>query len=205
MKSKRIMKEIFDWGRTLIFAVLLSILISGFIVQPSIISEASMEPTLVGQDSFHDDKVGDRVMIFKSVYILGNAPKYGDIVIIDSRVDRERTFMDEIIDNPLIKRIMRENNDRHFWIKRVIGEAGDFLEFKEGTVYRNDAALVEDYIKEAMIGDFESVLVPENHVFVMGDNRNMSRDSREIGPVPTENVVGKVLFRFYPFDKISKY
>ncbi|MCC5912711.1 MAG: signal peptidase I [Clostridiaceae bacterium] len=205
MTSKRIMKEILEWTKVIVVSLLISVFISAFILQPSIVSEASMEPTLEGESSFDADKVGDHVMVFKSAYILGKEPKYGDIVIVDSRVERQRTLKDEVIDNPLIRRITNEDTGRHFWIKRVIGKAGDLLEFKEGAVYRNGIALEEDYIKEDMLHAFESVVVPEDHVFVMGDNRNVSMDSREIGPVPVENVVGKVFFRFYPFDKISKY
>ncbi|SNR94505.1 signal peptidase I Serine peptidase. MEROPS family S26A [Anaerovirgula multivorans] len=205
MKKKRIIKEILEWSKTLLFALLISILISIFIFQPSIVSEASMEPTLEGESSFDADKVGDHVMIFKSAYILGKDPKYGDIVIIDSRVDRKRTLKDEFVDNPLVSRMINNNTDRRFWIKRVIGEAGDLLEFKEGKVYRNGVALVEDYIKEDMLYDFEPVVVPENHVFVMGDNRNISFDSRAIGSIPVENVLGKVFIRFYPLNKINMY
>lgn len=205
MKKKRIIKEILDWSKTLLFALLISILISVFIFQPSIVSEASMEPTLEGESSLDIDKVGDHVMIFKSAYILGKDPKYGDIVIIDSRVDRKRTLKDEFVDNPLVSRMINNNTDRRFWIKRVIGEAGDLLEFEEGKVYRNGVALVEDYIKEDMLYDFEPVVVPENHVFVMGDNRNISFDSRAIGSIPVENVLGKVFIRFYPLNKINMY
>ncbi|AOY74538.1 signal peptidase I [Clostridium formicaceticum] len=205
MKSERIIKEILEWGKILLFSLVASIFLSAFILQPSIVCEASMEPTLEGKSSFDVNKAGDYVMIFKSAYILGNEPEYGDIVIIDSRVNRQRTLKDKVIDNPLIRRAMNDTNDRQFWIKRVIGEAGDLLEFKEGTVYRNGIALEEDYIKEDMMKAFETIKVPENHVFVMGDNRNISIDSREIGSVPVENVLGKVIFRFYPFNKISIY
>lgn len=205
MMKNKIIKEIVDWSKTLLFALAISIFISAFIFQPSIVSEASMEPTLEGVSSFEPNKVGDHVMIFKSAYALGKEPKYGDIVIIDSRVDRKRTLKDEFIDNPLVGKITQNNPDKRFWIKRVIGEAGDLLEFKEGKVYRNGVELVEDYIKEDMLYGFESIVVPEEQVFVMGDNRNISIDSRAIGPVPVENVLGKVFLRFYPFNKINTY
>ncbi|MGO4890492.1 signal peptidase I [Anaerobacillus sp. MEB173] len=81
-------------------------------------------------------------------------------------------------------------------MKRIIGDEGDTLEYKDGRVYRNGEELIEEYLKEDMTFPFETIVVPEKHVFVMGDNRNGSRDSREIGPVPIDNIVGKVLLRF---------
>jgi signal peptidase I len=113
---------------------------------------------------------------------------------------------DNLFESPIVSMIFESNDsDKKNWIKRIIGEEGDTLEYKNGRVYRNGEELVEDYIKEDMTFPFETIVVPENHVFVMGDNRNGSRDSREIGPVPNENIVGKVFLRFYPFDKIRKF
>lgn len=102
--------------------------------------------------------------------------------------------------------IIRNNDDeKNYWIKRVIGEAGDTIEFKDGRVYRNGTELVEIYIKEEMVVPFETIVVPENYIFVMGDNRNGSKDSRDIGPIPKENVLGKVLLRYYPLNKINNF
>jgi len=72
-------------------------------------------------------------------------------------------------------------------------------------VYRNGEKLEEDYTKEKMSTSFEKVTVPEGHVYVMGDNRNISHDSRAIGPVPTDHIVGKVFLRYYPFNQIDLF
>lgn len=166
-----------------------------------------MEPTLAGVDIYNPDKIADRVMVYKSSYLLGESPQYNEVVIIDSHIDQKRTIKDNFLQNPLVSLVMKDQNadSKRYWIKRIIGVAGDTLEYKNGKVYRNGEELKEGYIKEDMVWPFETVVVPEGHVFVMGDNRNFSCDSREIGPVPTENVVGKVFIRFYPFEKVSKF
>ena len=82
------------------------------------------------------------------------------------------------------------------WVKRVIGRPGDVLEFKDGHVWRNGEQLQEPYTKDTIMNYTRStpVTIPEGHVFVMGDNRNHSSDSRFIGPVPVDHVLGFVSY-----------
>jgi signal peptidase I len=81
-----------------------------------------------------------------------------------------------------------------FFVKRVIGKPGDVLEFKAHKVYRNSEALNEPYIKEMMNYESDNKwVVPDNHIFVLGDNRNNSEDSRMIGFIPLDHVMGKKL------------
>ncbi|ARK30586.1 signal peptidase I [Halalkalibacter krulwichiae] len=201
MRSRTI--SYLKWGNILVLALVFAISINIFLVQPYIVSGSSMEPTLAGEDFLETDKVGDRILVFKSAYILGNVPEYGEMVIIDSRVDHTRTIKDQLLDSPILSFFSNSRNKGNIWIKRVIGEAGDTIEFKDGSIYRNGDILMEDYIKEEMLVENEKFVIPKEHVFVMGDNRNNSSDSREIGPVPIENVVGKVILRFYPFERIG--
>ena len=144
-----------------------------------------MDPTL------HNKQ---RVYVSKLSHTFSNEPDYGDIVIIDSRVNQPRTFLSDLKDSPLLS-LFGNKNDRHIWIKRVIGKPGDTLEFKDHLVYRNGIALDEPYIKEKMsyISDKKWV-VPEKHIFVMGDNRNNSSDSRVIGFIPFDHVLGEKVF-----------
>ena len=101
--------------------------------------------------------------------------------------------MDDVMENPLIQLLTRDEN-RVYYVKRVIGKPGDVLEISSGELYRNGEKLEEPYIKETMNafsqGKWE---VPDGHVFVMGDNRNHSDDSRSIGAVPLNHVLGKKL------------
>lgn len=206
MINKKGMSEVFNWSKAILFAVSISIIVSAFILQPFTVSGSSMEPTLDGENPYNKAKIGDRVMVYKGGLISGEVPKFNDIVIIDSRIDKKRGIKDHFSESPIVQMFLGDiDSENRFWIKRIIGKEGDILEYKDGKVYRNGKELVEDYIKEYMTFPFETIIVPENHVFVMGDNRNGSRDSREIGPVPIENIVGKVFLRFYPIDKIRTF
>ncbi len=89
------------------------------------------------------------------------------------------------------------------YIKRVIGMPGDRLRIKDGTLYINDTANY-DYFDDVIRADMDQITVPDDCVFVMGDNRNQSRDSRDesVGPIPYEKVLGKALFVIWPLDQI---
>ncbi len=186
----KILKEIMGWIGTIVISVVVALLIIIFLFQPTSVNGESMESTL------HNS---DKIIINKTQNLFHSKPDYKDIVIIDSRVDRERKFIDNIIDPlkyNLIATRFTGNKDEIFWVKRVIGKAGDTLQFKDGKVIRNGETLEETYIKEPMFYQSdEKITVPENCIFVMGDNRNFSKDSREIGSVPLDHVVGKYLFK----------
>ncbi|MNW52539.1 Signal peptidase I S [compost metagenome] len=179
---KKIFKEVQSWSIAIIIGFVLSLVIGIFIIQPYKVDGHSMEPTL-------NDK--QRIYAWKMNHTFDKLPDYGDIVIIDSRVDRERTLMDDFMEHPLINLLSGKHDDEIFYVKRVIGLPGDTIEVKNGGVYRNGELLNEPYIKEAMTeGVNQKWEVPEDHVFVMGDNRNNSNDSRSIGPVPQDHVMG---------------
>ena len=89
-------------------------------------------------------------------------------------------------------------------IKRVIGKAGDSIEIKNGSVYRNGSIISEEYIKESTEGEV-SLIVPKGGIFVLGDNRSHSYDSRDIGIVPESELKGKVILRWYPFYTIKRF
>jgi signal peptidase I len=181
----KLLKEAFGWVGTLVTAFAISILISTFVFQPTKVLGSSMEPTLRDQQ---------RIYILKIPHTLNNMPEYGDVVIIDSRVNRERTLKDDLKENPFYKLVSgSENTD--IWVKRVIGKPGDVLEFKDGKVFRNGQPLEEPYLKETMkYTSPKKFTVPDNHVYVMGDNRNHSSDSRMIGSVPLDHVLGVKVF-----------
>ena len=92
------------------------------------------------------------------------------------------------------------------FIKRIIAIEGDTLWISEGDVYLNGEVLDEPYIKEATKGTWGPYTVPEGKVFVMGDNRNNSDDSRiSVGYLDVKDIKGRAIFRFYPFDKMTVF
>lgn len=191
----KLLTEIIEWIKSLIIAIIIALFINIFIFELSVVDGQSMLPTLHNKD---------RVFALKHNFILNYDFDYGDIVIIDSKVNQIRTFLDEVLDSSIIRNIRRDFS-RDFWVKRVIGKGGDTIEIKDGKLYRNSVLINEDYINEEMKSQDVKFIVPENYIFVMGDNRNFSNDSRYIGPVPIENVRAKVLYRVFPLSSIKKF
>lgn len=183
----KLLKELADWAYSLAVALALAIVINAFVFQPTRVVGGSMEPNL------HNN---DYVFVSKLSHTFAGVPDYGDVVIIDSRVFRDRSIKDDIADpiSTYLNVAKITEIDNHIWIKRVIGKPGDTIEIKEGKVYRNGTVLDEPYIKESMKPAApKKVIVPSSQVYVMGDNRNNSSDSRYIGPVPVSHVLGKVV------------
>jgi|LSQX01.2.fsa_nt_gb signal peptidase I len=201
-KPKIIAEMLLQWVKTIITSLSISLFITLFLFQPFYVEGSSMEPTFKGGIPYSRKRTGDFIMV-SNIY---NEPDYGDIVIVDGRKHINRTFKNKLLENPVVSGLVtRQRNNRHLWIKRVIGKAGDKIEFKDGHLYRNDVLIVEDYLKEGMRESLSAITVPEDHVFVMGDNRNVSLDSRHVGPLPARNIVGKVFVRIFPFNKINTF
>ncbi|CAM2863706.1 signal peptidase I [Paenibacillus sediminis] len=180
----KVLKEIGTWLSSIGIGFILTLFVGIFVFQPYKVDGHSMDPTL------HDK---ERIYVSKLSHTFSKEPDYGDIVVIDSRIDRKRSFKDSVIEHPLIQFIMGKNTkeDHTFYVKRVIGKPGDVLEFKDHKVYRNGVALQEPYLKETMnFVSNQKWIVPKDHIFVMGDNRNNSNDSRNIGYIPLDHVMG---------------
>ena len=124
----------------------------------------------------------DRLIALRTAYWFSE-PKRGDIVVFHY-----------------------PDNEEELYIKRVIGTPGDTVEGKDGIVYVNGEALEEPYIKEPAEEDFGPYQVPKESYFMLGDNRNHSRDSRdwENTYVKKNKILGKAFLRYYPnFKKFS--
>lgn len=124
------------------------------------------------EPTFHD---GDYVIVNRLAY-RGSDFTRGDVVVFPYPLNREEDF-----------------------IKRVIALPGDRVYIQGGQVYVNSVAILEDYLAEPTFGNMAELVVPEGHVFVMGDNRNDSSDSRVWGPLGVDEVIGKAIFRYWPF------
>ncbi len=191
----KILTEILSWIGTILGSILLALAIVIFLFQPTVVNGPSMENTL------HNE---DKIVINKTQNIFHSVPDYEKIVIIDSRVDRKRSFKDNIID-PIKYNLITykfffnedefSSDDEIFWVKRVIGRPNDVIKFENNKVFRNGEELKESYIKEEAYYEDAEITVPDNCIFVMGDNRNNSTDSRIIGCIPLGNVIGTYWFK----------
>ena len=154
------------------------------------------------------------VILFFMIYIVsvtqvvGNSMystlKDGDVLILNKFKYR---FFD-------IKRgdiISLENDDTKYLIKRVIGLPGDSISIKDNTLYINGEVYIENYLEEGLVyDDFELTslgyqVIPDDMYFVLGDNRADSVDSREIGLVSKDDIIGKISFRIWPLNKLAVF
>ena len=162
--------------KELIVAALIAFLIMQF-VKPTIVKESSMQPTLFENNY---------IFLSKQSYNIGD-PKRGDIVVFHTNLTTQK-------------------GEEKLLIKRIIGLPGDKISIMEGEVFINDEKQNEEYILDGFTsGAIDNFVVPENQVFVMGDNRAVSLDSRaeEIGTIDIDEIVGKAFFRLYPFGDIG--
>jgi signal peptidase I len=166
-------------AKTLGVSLLLAFGIRQFVAEPRYIPSESMVPTLA---------VNDRLMVEKISYLF-NPPERLDIVVFWPP-DRLKEL------NPALK--------KDAFIKRVIGLPGEKVEVRDGKVFINDVALVEDYIAAKPNYQWGPQVIPENSYLVFGDNRNNSFDSHFWGYVPRENIIGRAAFRFWPLGRIGE-
>ncbi len=192
-KKNSIGKEIFEWVLVIVAALVISMLIKAFVFSTYKVTMNSMENTL--QD-------GQHVIVYKTGYMIGE-PKRGDIIVF---VHEEGKF------EGVLKYLPIANPGEVDYIKRVIGLPGDVIDIQDGKVLRKNAGetefieLDEPYIKDQMTESNGMKLpytVEENKLFVMGDNRLQSLDSRKIGTIDRDKVVGKAVFRIWPFSEFG--
>jgi signal peptidase I len=174
----------------IIMAFVLALLIKTFLVQAFFIPSGSMEPTLVP---------GDRVLVLKVPYYFGD-PDRGDIIVFedpDPSGVPERGIVSGFF-HWMFEGLGVQRPDSEDFIKRVIGTPGDTVWAKDGQVYVNGDPIEEPYLTQPT-DDFRKTIVPEGRLFVMGDNRGNSLDSRfSLGFVPIDKVIGKAEIVIWP-------
>ena len=174
-------KELREWAVAIIAAVLIALFVRQFVFTLVNVKGASMEPSL------HEN---DRLYVNRLFY----KPEKGDVVIFRPKTDPNRPY-----------------------VKRVIATEGDtvYIDFRTGDVYVNDEIIDEPYIKakskaihgyisklirEDRYAKDDPILIQPGYVWCMGDNRNNSLDSRELGPIPVDEIIGGAVFRFWPLS-----
>ncbi|MDY0407652.1 signal peptidase I [Virgibacillus soli] len=171
--------HISEWIKALFIAIILTFIIRTFFFTPVIVNGYSMEPTLHEEERIIVSKIGE--------------PKRFDIIVFHA-------------------------TDKKDYVKRVIGLPGDRVEYKDDILYINGEPYEEPYLDEfkqkvidkPLTHSFTleqtpvgSEVVPEGHLFVLGDNRRGSEDSRHIGAIPMEKVVGTTRIVYYPFKDMK--
>lgn len=199
-------REIFEWFYTIVIALIIAFIIKGFIFDIVEVDGPSMFPTLVDND---------RLIVTK----LGYKPKQGDIVILDSAYKRRTNYYEEtasednksvniaykLINYPTLPKDMKIK----YYVKRVIALEGQTVDIKDGEVWVDGELLEEEYydgVTDRIDPSMEFPLtVDEGCVFVMGDNRPRSLDSRDssLGQVPVKAVIGKSVWRIWPLSSFG--
>jgi signal peptidase I len=168
-------------------ALVIAVVVKTFLFQAFYIPSGSMLETL---------QINDRVLVNKLSYRFGDVHR-GDVVVFD-RGNRPPESPPEALFRNLLESIGIRTPEADL-IKRVIGLPGETIEIRDNTVYVDGAPLREPYLREGThMPDFPAEKVPQGEYFVMGDNRNSSRDSRFDGPIESEHIVGRAFVIVWP-------
>jgi len=182
-KTEKEKNELWEWTKALLIAFAIAAFIRYFLFTPIVVDGDSMMPTLEN---------GDRMIVNKFSYKIGEPNRF-DIVVFHAPEQKD-------------------------YIKRVIGVPGDFVEYKDDQLYINGEPIDEPYLdaykaeisEGNLTGDFSLKdidpsldVIPEGYVFVMGDNRRFSKDSRHIGIVDQKEIIGNTSIIFWPLNEIE--
>ena len=170
-----------SWKGLLVW-ILIALLLRWQAVEPRWIPSGSMIPTLQIQDRILIEKITPR---------------------INQKLNKHLNLNTIVIFKP--PTILKEAgySDGSALIKRVVGLPGDKIEVTNGKLYRNEKEINEPWIQEPIQYEMEAIKVPENSLWVLGDNRNNSLDSHVWGALPEKNLIGTALARYWPLKKIG--
>ena len=177
-KKVSVRTTVLEWLKDILIAFLIAVVVLQFI-KPTVVKQRSMEPNFVTNDYLFVSR--------QSYKLLGGEPQRGDVVVFRSD-------------------LTTEDGHNKLLIKRVIGLPGEVISIHDGDVFINGVAIDDSYTMDQFTnGTMAELTVPENSVFCMGDNRVVSVDSRsnEVGCVPYDAIVGKVVFRLFPFSNMG--
>lgn len=207
-------KDILEWIACILIAFVLALTIRYFVGTPTIVKMPSMYPTL---------KQDQRLILNRWVRTTKQMPSRGDIITFEAPSSDSYMRLSDFNENDVTAKYSNQPTStfgkfihnvleigKSSYIKRVIALPGEHLQIYDGKVYINREELKEDYLQPEVITSvtdntpYYNLIVPENCVFVMGDNRPSSTDSRAFGCIPLEKIESKVWIRFWPFDSFGK-
>jgi signal peptidase I len=181
-----------DWTLTIIGAIAIVLAIKAWVVNPYRIPSSSMEPTLLCARPAPGctARFSDRVLADRITYHFRN-PRRGEIVVFKTP--------------PRAREVCAGSSGSTVFVKRLIGLPGETISEKRGYIYIDGKKLIENYIQPGRRGtrDTKATHIPKGMYFFMGDNRSSSCDSRDWGPVPRANLIGKVFMTYWPPLRIS--
>jgi signal peptidase I len=185
-----------ELGVLVVTALVIAVVVKSFVAQAFYIPSGSMLSQL---------QIDDRVVVSKVSYRL-HEPRRGDIVVFDAPggEPRDSSPLPERMVRSIIQSIGLSAPSTDEYIKRVVALPGERVEGLAGKVLVDGRELVEPYLEESIVTrDFPAVIVPPETLWVMGDNRDNSSDSRIFGPVPRSTVVGRAFARVWPLNHTS--
>ena len=207
-KETKVFKEILEWCFCIFLALIIALATRYYIVTSTIVKQTSMYPTL---------KENERLILDRTRRITDGEYKRGDIITFEAPSDVKRgaevdlnnkiaiyNYAPEGPSNRIIYNVLELN--KVSYIKRIIAVAGDRVQIKDGNVYINGKKIEEEYLAEGVTTKtayYNDLVVPEGCIYVMGDNRDESMDSRIFGCIPLEKVEGKVVLRYWPISKFG--
>lgn len=207
-EENKVFRKIVEWCFCIFFALIIALLTRFYIVTSTRVNQLSMYPTV---------EEGQRLLINRTKRITKSEYEIGDIITFEApsqikkgtEIDLENpvatyNYEPEGLLNKLVYYVLELNKTSY--IKRVIGVSGDRVQIKDGKVYVNGEKIQEEYLPQGTttkIVYYNDIIVPEGYVYVMGDNRDESMDSRTFGCIPEEKIEGKVLLRYWPLGEFG--
>ncbi len=209
-EKKEVLKEVVEWIICILIAILLALIVRHYIFTPTVVRQVSMKPTL---------EQGNRLILDRWSITTKKEIKRGEIITFEAP---SNTDVDSMVINNDLPVAVYENEptgvfskfvyyvleyNKTSYIKRVIGLPGERIKIEEGKVYINDELYEEEYLTDNLLtpsGKYYDITVPDGYVYVMGDNRAQSVDSRIFGCIPIDKIESKVLIRFWPFNQFGK-
>ncbi|HEX2946442.1 MAG TPA: signal peptidase I [Clostridia bacterium] len=194
---KTLIKEIWEWIVVFAAAFILVAFLNTTVFATTQVRQTSMQDTLME---------GQHLFIEKLTYLFGNPAREDIIVFIENQyprnyIDRVKVFLTDV--SEVFVPVESKTNVR--LVKRVIGIPGDEIDIRDESVYRNGEKLEEPYVKGVTYTRevIFPIKIPAGKYLVLGDNREVSKDSRTFGLIDRSQIEGKAVFRFWPFNKFG--